>query len=86
MGIFNKDDLIEKASDAGLDKLEQIATEKLGADKADQIRQARDAADERIGNRGADRKQQPAPEGEQQPAPEGEQQPAPEAPAEGEQQ
>ena len=42
MGIFNKDDLIEKASDAGLDKLEQIATEKLGADKADQIRQARD--------------------------------------------
>ncbi|EEI26891.1 MULTISPECIES: Rv0909 family putative TA system antitoxin [Corynebacterium] len=71
MGIFNKDDLIEKASDAGLDKLEQIATEKLGADKADQIRQARDAADERIGNRGADREQQ---------------QPAPEAPAEGEQQ
>ena len=55
MEMFNKDDLIEKASDAGLDKLEKFATEKLGADKAEQIRRARDAADERIGNRGADR-------------------------------
>jgi|GEM_PF-1958755 len=81
MGMFNKDDIIEKASDAGLDKLEQMATDKLGADKADQIRQARDAADERIGNRGADREEQapeqgeqPAPEQAEQPAPEGEQQ------------
>ena len=61
MEMFNKDDLIEKASDAGLDKLEKFATEKLGADTAEQ---ARDAADERIGNRGADRapEQQQAPE------------------------
>lgn len=73
MGMFNKDDIIEKASDAGLDKLEQMATDKLGADKADQIRQARDAADERIGNRGADREEQ-APEQAEHPAPEGEQQ------------
>ena len=64
MEMFNKDDLTEKASDAGLETLEKFATEKLGADKAEQIRRARDAADERIGNRGADRapEQQQAPE------------------------
>ncbi|WP_018298138.1 antitoxin [Corynebacterium lubricantis] len=53
MGIFDKaKDLLgdEAQTDAVLDKAEQFATEKLGADKADQIKKAREEIDKRIGD------------------------------------
>lgn len=40
----------EGLTDKVLDKAEQIATNKLGADKADQIRKAREAVDNKIGS------------------------------------
>lgn len=39
----------EGLTDKVLDKAEQLATTKLGADKADKIRKAREAVDNKIG-------------------------------------
>nr|WP_120491256.1 antitoxin [Corynebacterium lactis] len=39
----------EETTDKILDKAEQLATEKLGADKADQIKKVRDAVDDKVG-------------------------------------
>ncbi|MHA2787554.1 antitoxin [Corynebacterium sp. S7] len=53
MGIFDKaKDLLgdEGQTDAVLDKAQQLATEKLGADKAEQVRQVREEIDKRVGN------------------------------------
>ena len=52
MGVFDKakgfihSEEVEEKSDAGLDKAEDLATEKLGADKADTIAKVRN----KIGN------------------------------------
>lgn len=68
MGIFDKaKDLLgsEKQTDAGLDKAEKLATDKLGEDKADQIKQARDQVDQRIGDGDEEpRGEEPREEGE----------------------
>ncbi|OFL71964.1 hypothetical protein HMPREF2651_03230 [Corynebacterium sp. HMSC063A05] len=40
----------EENTDKVLDKAEQLGKEKLGEDKADQIKKARDMADERLGD------------------------------------
>lgn len=40
----------EAKTDGFLDKAEKFATDKLGADKADQVGKVRDAVDERIGD------------------------------------
>lgn len=39
----------EETTDKVLDKAEQLATQKLGEDKADQVKKARDAVDDKIG-------------------------------------
>ncbi|OFM15780.1 hypothetical protein HMPREF2714_04625 [Corynebacterium sp. HMSC077G01] len=41
----------EENTDKVLDKAEQLGKEKLGEDKADQIKKARDMADERLGDK-----------------------------------
>lgn len=59
MSIFDKakdalkSDKAEELSDKGLDKLEQLVGDKLGAEHADKIAQAREAIDERIGTNDA---------------------------------
>lgn len=40
----------EAKTDGLLDKAEKFATDKLGADKADQVRKVRDVVDERVGD------------------------------------
>lgn len=40
----------EENTDKVLDKAEQLGKDKLGEDKADQIKKARDMADERLGD------------------------------------
>ena len=40
----------EENTDKVLDRAEQLGKEKLGEDKADQIKKARDMADERLGD------------------------------------
>ncbi|OHR24451.1 hypothetical protein HMPREF2787_09345 [Corynebacterium sp. HMSC061H03] len=41
----------EENTDKVLDKAEQLGKEKLGEDKADQIKKVRDMADERLGDK-----------------------------------
>ncbi|HAT1138049.1 TPA: antitoxin [Corynebacterium striatum] len=59
MGIFDKakdalnSDKGEQISDSVLDKGAEVAQDKLGEDKADQIKQGRDKLDDQIGNAGA---------------------------------
>ncbi|MDO4888761.1 MAG: Rv0909 family putative TA system antitoxin [Actinomycetaceae bacterium] len=61
MGIADKakdaihSESVEQKSDAILDKVEEIAHKKLGADKADKISKVRDVIDEKIGNEGNER-------------------------------
>ncbi|HCG3141033.1 TPA: antitoxin, partial [Corynebacterium striatum] len=43
----------EQISDSVLDKGAEVAQDKLGEDKADQIKQGRDKLDDQIGNAGA---------------------------------
>ncbi|MDO5030827.1 MAG: antitoxin [Corynebacterium sp.] len=53
MGLMDKaKDMLndEETTDKVLDKAEQLGKDKLGEDKADQIKKARDMADERIGD------------------------------------
>ena len=56
MGVFDKakdfihSEEVEEKSDAVLDKAEDLATEKLGADKADTIAKVRNTIDDKIGN------------------------------------
>lgn len=58
MGIFDKakdslnqnSDKVEEISDKGLDQGEKFATDKLGDDKADQVKSVRDNIDKKIGN------------------------------------
>ena len=56
MGIFDKakdalnSEKGEQISDSVLDKGAEVAQDKLGEDKADQIDKARDAADGKLGN------------------------------------
>lgn len=53
MGIMDKaKELLnsEDTTDMILDKAEELAKAKLGEDKAEQIAQARQAADEKLGN------------------------------------
>lgn len=56
MGIFDKakdslnSDKAEEISDKGLDRGEKLATDKLGADKSDQVKSVRDNLDKKIGN------------------------------------
>ena len=58
MGVFDKakdfihSEEVEEKSDAVLDKAEDLATEKLGADKADTIAKVRNTIDDKIGNEG----------------------------------
>lgn len=40
----------EENTDKVLDKAEQLGKDKLGEDKADQVKKARDLADERLGD------------------------------------
>lgn len=66
MGIFDKAKGMlgdEKKTDALLDKAENLAKDKLGADKADQVSKARDAIDDRVGDGNPDNDRQ----GEHQP-------------------
>ncbi|QGU08192.1 hypothetical protein COCCU_11450 [Corynebacterium occultum] len=52
MGIFDKAKEAlknEQLTDNALDKVEDLARRKLGADKADQIKRVRDQVDERVG-------------------------------------
>ena len=52
MGIFDKAKEMlnnEETTDKLLDKAEQLAEQKLGAEKADQIHKAREAADKKLG-------------------------------------
>ncbi|MBP3088102.1 antitoxin [Corynebacterium sp. sy017] len=52
MGIFDKaKDLLknEETSDKVLDQAEKLATDKLGADKADKVKKVRDTIDGKIG-------------------------------------
>lgn len=44
----------EKNTDQVLDKAEALATEKLGADKADQIKKVRNAIDDKVGEKQGD--------------------------------
>lgn len=44
----------EKNTDQVLDKAEALATEKLGADKADQIKKVRNAIDDKVGDQPGD--------------------------------
>ncbi|HAT1547346.1 hypothetical protein HMPREF3153_10115 [Corynebacterium sp. HMSC06C06] len=59
MGIFDKakdalnSEKGEQISDLVLDKGAEVAQDKLGEDKADQIKQGRDKLDDQIGNAGA---------------------------------
>lgn len=59
MGIFDKakdalnSEKGEQLSDSVLDKGAEVAQDKLGEDKADQIKQGRDKLDDQIGNAGA---------------------------------
>ncbi|EEI78991.1 antitoxin [Corynebacterium striatum] len=59
MGIFDKakdalnSEKGEQISDSVLDKGAEVAQDKLGEDKADQIKQGRDKLDDQIGNAGA---------------------------------
>ena len=59
MGIFDKakdalnSEKGEQISDSVLDKGAEVAQDKLGEDKADQIKQGRDKLDDPIGNAGA---------------------------------
>lgn len=56
MGIFDKakellhSEQVEEKTDAILDKAEEIATEKLSADKAETVSKVRDAIDGQVGN------------------------------------
>lgn len=56
LGIFDKakealnSDQAEKLSDQALDAAEGFATDKLGADKADTVKNIRDQIDSKIGN------------------------------------
>ena len=58
MGVFDKakdfihSEEVKEKSDAVLDKAEGLATEKLGADKADTIAKVRNTIDDKIGNEG----------------------------------
>lgn len=58
MGVFDKakdfihSEEVKEKSDAVLDKAEDLATEKLGADKADTIAKVRNTIDDKIGNEG----------------------------------
>lgn len=62
MGLFDKAkdalssnrDKIESASDSVLDKVEDFATDKLGADKADKIHSVREKVDGVIGGNDAE--------------------------------
>lgn len=42
----------EEITDKAFDAVEKFAAEKLGADKADKVKQAREALDAKIGNEG----------------------------------
>jgi hypothetical protein len=54
MNIFDAaKDKIEELSDKVLDKGSEVAAEKAGGDYAEQIQQARDVADEKIGTAAA---------------------------------
>lgn len=59
MGLLDKakdalnSDQVEEVSDSILDKVEEVATEKLGAEHADKAKEIRDEVDNRIGNEGA---------------------------------
>lgn len=53
MGLMDKaKEMIndEETTDKVLDKAEELGKNKLGEDKADQVKKARDMADERIGD------------------------------------
>lgn len=47
---FLKSDEVEEKTDAVLDKVEELAAEKLDADKAAKVSEIREAIDKKIGN------------------------------------
>lgn len=56
----------EEKTDAGLDKAQEAAAERFSEDKSEHVGKARDLADERMGDQGAEQAEPPAPENVEQ--------------------